>query len=127
MTKPRPGDSEPGYGGEVPSINLKAGMPLVRDAMARMDRALAQAKAEGGAVIKFIHGYGSSGAGGEIRIAVQRRLREMESAGAIRACIFGEDWGKSDARAWELLKARPRLKDDADLGRRNRGITIVVL
>jgi hypothetical protein len=119
--------SERRHGGEIPEINLKTGMPPVRDAMAIMERALARARAEGEMVVKFIHGYGSSGAGGEIRIAVQRRLREMENTGTIRACIFGEDWGKSDARAWELLKAQPRLKQDHDLGRKNQGITVVVL
>ena len=78
-------------------------------------------------VIKLIHGYGSSGAGGDIRIAAQRRLTEMASRGEIRACIFGENWAKSDEQAWALIKARPELKQDTDLGRRNLGITIVVL
>ena len=51
-------------------------------------------------MIKLIHGYGSSGAGGEIRIAAQKRLTEMATRGEIRACIFGENWAKSDERAW---------------------------
>ena len=76
---------------------------------------------------KLIHGYGSSGAGGEIRIAAQRRLTEMASRGEIRACIFGENWAKSDEQAWALINTRPELKQDHDLGRRNLGITIVVL
>jgi hypothetical protein len=111
----------------IPSINLKAGMPVVRDALAAMEQALARAKAEGHVAIKFVHGYGSSGTGGDIRIAAQRRLREMEAEGVIRACIFGEDWGKADPHAWELLKARPQFKSDRDLGRGNRGITVVIL
>jgi len=78
-------------------------------------------------VLKLIHGYGSSGAGGEIRIAAQKRLTEMATRGEIRACIFGEDWAKSDERAWALINARPELKQDPDLGRKNLGITIVVL
>ena len=77
--------------------------------------------------MKLVHGYGSSGAGGEIRIVAQRRLTEMAGRGEIRACIFGEDWAKSDERAWALINSRPELKRDTDLGRRNLGITIVVL
>jgi len=78
-------------------------------------------------LLKIIHGYGSSGAGGEIRIAVQRRLREMVEGGELRGCIFGEEWSKSNEETWRLLQAQPGLKSDADLGRRNLGITIVRL
>ena len=78
-------------------------------------------------MLKLIHGYGSSGAGGDIRLAAQRRLIEMTSRGEIRACIFGENWAKSDEQAWALIQARPELKQDTDLGKRNLGITIVVL
>ena len=108
-------------------INLEQGMPRVNDAMAEMERGLARARAGKLRVVKFIHGYGSSGVGGEIRIAVQKRLMELESAGRIRACIFGEDWSASDARTWALLKAQPELKTDPHLGRKNLGITVVVV
>jgi hypothetical protein len=110
----------------IKTVNLKAGMPTVLEALQHLDRELGQTRQSGGAVIKLIHGYGSSGAGGEIRIAVQRRLTEMAGRGEIRGCIFGEDWAKSDGRAWALISSRPELKRDPDLGRRNLGITIVV-
>ena len=42
-------------------------------------------------------------------------------------CIFGEDWSKSDEAAWKLLQSNTELKSDSDLGRGNRGITIVLL
>jgi hypothetical protein len=102
-------------------------MPTVREALQHLGRELARARQEGCAVLKLIHGYGSSGAGGEIRLAAQKLLAEMTSRGEIRACIFGENWAKSDEQAWALLKANPELKQDTDLGRRNLGITIVVL
>ena len=57
----------------------------------------------------------------------KRHLAEMASRGDIHACIFGDNWSKSDEQAWALIKARPELKQDTDLGKRNRGITIVVL
>jgi hypothetical protein len=102
-------------------------MPTVAQALQHLDRELARARQAGCKVLKLIHGYGSTGAGGEIRIAAQKRLTEMAGRGEIRACIFGENWAKSDEQAWALINARPELKQDHDLGRRNQGITILVL
>lgn len=102
-------------------------MPLVREALQRLERELALARQEKTTVLKLVHGYGSTGAGGEIRIAVQKRLLEMAQNGHIRGCIFGEYWSKSDEATWKLLQARSELKSDPDLGRRNLGITIVLL
>jgi hypothetical protein len=102
-------------------------MPQVHEALARLDRELAAARLRGEALLKLIHGYGSTGAGGDIRIAVQKRLRELADNGQIRSCIFGESWSKSDDEVWRLLKSHPALKNDSDLGRRNQCITIVVL
>lgn len=111
----------------IKTVNLKPDMPLVREALGRLDRELALAYQEKAKLLKLVHGYGSSGAGGEIRIAVQKRLLELAQNGQIRGCIFGENWSKSDDAAWKLLQARPELKSDSDLGRNNRGITIVLL
>ena len=97
------------------------------EALQRLEREIALARRDKIALLKVIHGYGSSGVGGDIRIAVQRRLYELEEAGEIRGCIFGEDWAKGDEATWKLLRERPELKNDPHLGRRNQGITIVVL
>lgn len=102
-------------------------MPQVHEALARLDRKLAVARQQGEALVKLIHGYGSTGAGGDIRIAVQRRLRELADNGQIRGSIFGESWSTSDEETWRLLQSHPALKADPDLGRRNKWITIVVL
>jgi len=93
----------------------------------RLDRELNLARQEKTKLLKLIHGYGSTGEGGDIRIAVQRRLVEMTQSGQIRGYIFGENWSKSDELVWSLLQSHRELKADSDLGRRNRGITIVVL
>ena len=111
----------------IRTVNLESGMPLVREALAQLDRELALARQQRCVLVKFIHGYGSSGAGGDIRIAIQKRLRELQDQGTIRVCIFGEDWSASDAQTWTLLKSQPTLKADSDLGKRNLGITIVML
>ncbi len=102
-------------------------MPSVQEALQRLEHEIVVARQGKAAVLKIVHGYGSSGVGGDIRIAVQRRLCDLKESGQIRGCIFGENWSKSDDAAWQLLQARPELKSDSDVGRRNRGITIVVL
>lgn len=111
----------------INTINLKADMPLVSEALQRLETELAAAAKKKIMVLKLIHGYGSTGAGGDIRIAVQKRLMELMQSGRIRGCIFGEDWSKSNEEAWRLVQANAHLKTDPDLGRRNQGITIVLL
>ena len=102
-------------------------MPQVHEALQRLTRELTLARQQKHSLLKIIHGYGSTGAGGDIRIAVQKRLHEMSKDGQIRACIFGESWSKSDDQTWKLLQAQPELKSDPDLGKRNQGVTIVLL
>jgi len=114
-------------GAMIKVVNLKEGMPLVREAMSRMQSELRRAENEGVRVLKFVHGYGSTGVGGEIRIAVQNGLLKRKSQGEVKSVIFGEDWRISNEATWALLKHMPELKQDSDLGRENRGITIVVL
>ena len=111
----------------VRTINLEDGMPTVVQARAQLASELRAARQQGIGVLKLIHGYGSSGAGGDLRIAIQSTLRQMADRGEIRDCIFGENWCKSDEHAWALLKRSPELKEDRDLGRGNRGITVVLL
>jgi len=111
----------------VPTVNLKSDMPTVEEALSRLTRELALARQHGRTVIKLVHGYGSTGVGGEIRVAVQARLQEMTTRGEIHACIFGENWSTSDTQTWTLLRSHPSLKSDPHLGRKNLGITIVLL
>jgi hypothetical protein len=108
-------------------VNLKSDMPSVHEALQRLEREIAMARQQKHSLLKVVHGYGSTGAGGDIRIAVQKRLHELTQADQIRGCIFGENWSKSDEATWRLLQARSELKSDSDLGRRNAGITIVLL
>src|ERR1700683_4943264 len=109
------------------TVNLKSDMPQVHEALQRLDRELALARQEKAKLLKLVHGYGSTGAGGDIRIAVQKRLLELAQNSLIRGCLFGENWSKSDEQTWKLLQAHAELKNDSDLGRRNQGITIVLM
>ena len=107
--------------------NLEDGMPSVPQAMARLAAELQSAQRRGIKVLKLVHGYGSSGVGGDLRISIQSKLRQMVESGEIRVCIFGENWRSGDDEAWELVKRFPYLKEDRDFGRNNKGITVVIL
>ncbi len=108
-------------------VNLEEGMPTVHQARLRLEHELATAHKQGYTAVKLIHGYGSSGAGGVLRTEFQKDLRKAEREGAVQAAIAGEQWRISEEKCWNLLKKYPEWKQDSDLGRNNRGISIVVL
>ncbi len=93
----------------------------------RLDRAVVNARAEGIPLLKVIHGYGSSGVGGRLREEVWTALDRFKRNGLIADFIPGEDFRLSNEASWELVKRYKAIKEDRDLGRANRGITIVVL
>jgi hypothetical protein len=114
-------------GPSIKTVILKEGMPSVEQARARLRGEIQTAQQSGVKVLKLVHGYGSSGVGGDLRIALQATLRQMVTAREIRECIYGENWRKSNECTWTLLKQMPELKGDSDLGKGNKGITIVFL
>jgi DNA-nicking Smr family endonuclease len=109
------------------TINLELGRPTIDQASLRLDRELYLARQAGAALVKIIHGYGSSGVGGVLRYAVFNLLNRKKENGEIRAFVAGEDWRISDVTTWDILKKHPELKQDRDLGKANKGISIVLL
>jgi len=99
----------------------------VEAARLRLEHELELARRAGLKAVKLIHGYGSSGAGGVLRLELQKHLRRAVTLGSIEAAIAGEDWRISDETTWALVQRFPEWKKDSDLGRNNRGISIVVL
>src|SRR5271165_804023 len=98
-------------------VNLEDGLPSVEQARARLNTELNVARKGGVKILKIIHGYGSSGVGGDLRFGLQATLRQMADRQEIRACIYGENWRKADEQAWAVLKQFPKLKEDRDLGK----------
>jgi hypothetical protein len=111
----------------IKTVVIKEGMPSVEQARALLQTELRSARLSGVKVLKLVHGYGSSGVGGDLRISLQSTLRQMAQQHEIGDCIYGENWRTSDERTWELLKRMPELKTDSDLGKGNKGMTIIVL
>jgi hypothetical protein len=108
-------------------INLEDGMPRVEQARLRMQHELALARGQGVVAVKLIHGYGSSGAGGALRNELQKELRRASASKSIACFIAGEEWTISNEDTWVWLRKFPEWKQDSDLGRGNRGISIIVL
>ena len=111
----------------VPVVNLEEGYPTANEALLRLEFELHRAREHGARAVKLVHGYGSSGAGGVLRDVVQQRLRQLEESGKIRAFVAGENWRVSNETAWKISRQLKELKQDRDLNRGNRGISIVLL
>ena len=108
-------------------VNLEDGFPKASEALLRLDRAITEARRDGIALLKLIHGYGSKGVGGTIKEEVANALARHKRNSLIRDFITGEDFRISNQSTWDLLKRSPELKQDRDLSRNNRGITLVIL
>ncbi len=108
-------------------INLEQGMPLVEQALKRLESEIRTAEIQSVAVLTVIHGYGSSGRGGRIRREVRRQLEFMKARQRINDFITGEEFAGRIPRIARLLRRFPFLAGHADLNRANRGITLVIL
>jgi len=109
------------------TVNQEQGRPSVASASSRLLDQLRLAREQSYSAVKVIHGYGSHGVGGELRIAIQGMLARMAQDGEIRAFVAGEDWRISDETTWRLIQQHRELKLDQDLGKGNKGISIAVL
>ena len=111
----------------IPTVNLEEGMPLVDEAIVRLRIGLQEMRAGQIRTVKLIHGYGSTGRGGKICIGVRTELAAMKRKKLIRDFIPGEDFGPTDAATRSLTDQNRTVTRDADFGRMNHGITIVIL
>jgi len=109
------------------TVNLEKGMPLVQQALDRMELELAAGRKQGIKVLTLIHGYGSSGEGGAIKTAVLRQLQFLRHQGRIKEVIPGEEFEGRSGRGRQWLRRFPFLRDHRDLNRGNPGIILVLL
>lgn len=109
------------------TINLEDGRPSLADALSRLGRELRTARAQKLRLLKLIHGYGSSGSGGKLRVAARRELDRLIARGYAGWYIEGERLSIFDEDTRRALAWCPELRGDPDLDRHNNGITLVVL
>jgi hypothetical protein len=112
--------------GLITEVNIKSDMPTADNAIKRITYHLRTSKSYGVKAIKIIHGYGSTGTGGKIRVEARRYLGEQKRKGFIHEFIPGEDFSIFNAATLDAFKACPDLRRDPDLERHNNGITIVL-
>lgn len=113
--------------GSIFLVNLEEGMPTVEQAERRLISELGRALASGAKVVKLIHGYGSSGVGGKLRISVRQFLGTKKRRNSIKAFVPGEEWDIFCEGGRQLIEVCPELSRDRDLGRGNAGITLILL
>ena len=102
-------------------------MPVVSEALTRMNLGLQEMRVSRIRVVKLVHGYGSTGRGGRIRAGVREELAAMKRKKLISDFIPGEDFGPMDAAARQLAVQDGSVARDPDYGRMNQGVTIVIL
>ena len=108
-------------------VNLELGMPYAADAMRRLTFEVHHSKDLGCTVLKIIHGYGSSGKGGKIRVAARERLDFLQRKNVIRGYIPGEKFSIFEEDTRNAFLTCPDLRKDHDLERSNNGVTFVLL
>ena len=113
--------------GKLREVNLEAGMPFVDQAIKRLTFELEQSRRQRFAAVKLIHGYGSSGKGGVLRVQVRDYLLRQHRKGVIQAFIEGERLSIFDEDTRIAMELCPELRMDRDLDRHNNGITVVIL
>ena len=114
-------------GTSIQNLNLEEGMPSVEEAVRRMRVGLQGIRSGHGAMVRLIHGYGSTGKGGRIRVGIRKELEDMKRKRLIRAFVPGEDFGPCSEEARKIVDRYPEAARDPDYGRCNHGITIVLL
>lgn len=109
------------------TVNLEEGMPFVEQALSHLRTAIDEAQQLDIQMLTIIHGYGSSGRGGAIRIECRKLLDYLAARGDIRTAIEGEQFNKRHGVVRDLLRRFPDLQRHPNLNKNNRGVTLVVL
>lgn len=110
------------------TLNLETSLPTVDQAIDKFDRALSELQGTAIAIVKVIHGYGSSGKGGSIKAAIRQELIYQKHHHVILNYYAGEDLIPGKDMYQQLLKQEPLIKNilTKDMFG-NPGITIIIL
>lgn len=107
-------------------VNLEYGRPVVESALKRMHNELEQAKIDGVRVVTLIHGYGSSGKGGRIRIECRKSLDYLRQKDILKDVVHGEVFHRRSGFGKSLVRQYPELEQLCKSDFNNPGITVVV-
>lgn len=109
---------------KVAVVNLEQNMPSVEVAITNMTNTLVSYRKQGYKAVILIHGYGSTGVGGSIKVAVRKHLSTGSLKGVVRTYCGGEQWV---LRKKEILNICRDLEGYEYTVNDNEGVTIVIL
>ena len=112
---------------DIKEVNLEAGHPTVDAAIKRLTYEMHQARHLEYTALKLIHGYGSSGPGGRIRVETRAYLSRLLGRKQLRAVVTGEQFSIFDQETRDAFALCGSLRKDSDLDRHNNGVTFAVL
>ena len=112
---------------QIYELNIKASMPCWQEAKIYLATGISHARHLGYRAVKVIHGYGSSGVGGAIRIEARKWLDDQRYQCKICDYIPGEAWNIFNPSVIYALDLCPYLRHDHDLVFPNPGITMVLI
>jgi hypothetical protein len=112
---------------KIKTVNIKDDRPTVEVALKRLRLLLEIRNTHEVAALKIVHGYGSTGKGGDIGKAVRKYLASPEAAARVRVVVPGEKFSIFEPETQTAFQYCDDLRTDADLEKYNHGITIVVL
>ncbi len=115
---------------KIKVINLEYGKPYVNEALTRFNNELQLAKKQNISLLKIIHGYGSTGKGGKIKIVLHKKLKVLLANQIVKNVIAGELYSKSTNSATcnqKLVNAYTALAETLHADKYNPGITFVEL
>jgi hypothetical protein len=108
-------------------VNLEAGHPTASTAIRRLTAELYASRHLGCVAVKLIHGYGSSGPGGRIRVEARAYLNRLVSKKQLRMVLTGEQFSIFDEPTRQAFVLCGELRKDPDLDRHNNGVSFVIL
>jgi hypothetical protein len=108
-------------------VNLETGRPTIDQARRRLVAELEAARGSGVRLVKIIHGWGSSGRGGGLNVAIRKSLRLRIKEGKATLMVTGERFSSDTEEGRELARRYPSLRNDRDFNRANPGISVLEL
>ena len=108
-------------------VNLELGRPSADEALRRLEHELAAKRHLRAKAMKIIHGYGSSGTGGKIRLEARKYLARLSAKGEIGGFIPGEEFSIFQEDTRRAFLRCDELRRDRDLERHNNGVTFILL
>ncbi len=107
------------------TVNIEDGLPTVAQALARLQSELHAASQEKIRILTLIHGYGSTGKGGVIRLECRKTLDYLKGLGEVHTVIYGEDFNRKNGPTRHILSRFSELSRHPHLNHNNKGITLV--